>query len=403
MSVSSEQRRLMTKFEDSERRLRAARARNRGENGASTELSRFVDALEKRGEESRETRRRPSAEIRRESSNPAERASSRARGRDIGDEALIDAAPAHSRRPEAAMETSQSAQESGFRDEIGWPEPDEQTLTFRAIGVADRAAAQRRLLYFTALIIVIGVAGLTASMISWRKLSNPSESALIGRETLVAEPQLKETTDANRPAPDVSIVDAQPADVAPDDQGSAPTPASIPTPAAPSIPTPETAASAPPTREPADAKYGGFGPVLLAIEQPAPRPKLLFDTAPSLNLDATPQPPKVSEVEKASDVEKTGDVEKVGKIEREAESRVSGSIANCFVKVDGRVLISRSCQVSWTKQQRVTFQLAEKPLTISYDHGRTWLATLGSQELGKVYKTGSCWGSKRVYVCEHGK
>ena len=49
----------------------------------------------------------------------------------------------------------------------------------------------------------------------------------------------------------------------------------------------------------------------------------------------------------------------------------------------------------------VTFALAEKPLTISHDHGRTWLATLGSGELGKVFKTGSCWGSKRAYICEH--
>jgi len=380
VSVSSEQRRLMTKFEDSERRLRAERAGKQRESSASTELSRFVDALEKRGEGSRETRARPSAEIRRAGSNPAERASSRARWRNIGDEALIDAAPAQARRPGGAVETSQSAQESGFRDEIGGPEPDEQTLTFRTIDVAEGTAAQRRLLYFTALIIVIGVAALTAGMVSWRKLSNPSESALIGREALVAKQQPNEMTDANRPAPDVSNVDAQPADIAPDDQGSAP-----------------------PTQQPGDAKHDGLGPVLLAIEQPAPRPKLLFDAAPPLNLDATPEPPKVSEAEKAGDVEKTGDVEKVSKVEHEAEASVSGSIANCFVKVDGRVLVSRSCQVSWTKQQRVTFQLAEKPLTISFEHGRTWLATLGSQELGKVFKTGSCWGSKRVYVCEHGK
>jgi hypothetical protein len=212
------------------------------------------------------------------------------------------------------------------------------------------------LLYFTALLIVIGVFGLTASSVSWRKLLNPAEIALIEREGRGAKLQ------------------------------------------------PEKMAGAQPTQEPADDEHYDLGHVLAPFETAALRPKLLFDQAPPLMEDSIPEPSKAADqAEKAGDVEKASDVEKVSKVEKDTKSKANESIANCFVKVDGRVLISRSCQVSWTKQQQVAFKIAEKSLTISYDHGRTWLATLGSQELGKVYKTGSCWGSKRVYVCEHGK
>jgi hypothetical protein len=142
---------------------------------------------------------------------------------------------------------------------------------------------------------------------------------------------------------------------------------------------------------------------LAPIEEVAAKPKLLFDQAPPLNLDSSSEPSTGGKVEKAGDIQNASDDENVSRVEKEPKSRVNESISNCLVKVDGRVLINRSCQVSWTKQQQVTFALAEKPLTISHDHGRTWLATLGSRELGKVFKTGSCWGSKRAYICEHHK
>ncbi|MGA8169865.1 MAG: hypothetical protein WB816_03375 [Methylocystis sp.] len=135
----------------------------------------------------------------------------------------------------------------------------------------------------------------------------------------------------------------------------------------------------------------------------------MFDQAPPLNLDPgsepLSEPLKVSQVEKAGDVANAGDVETAGAIEKGAkvEPRPKESTGKCLVKVDGRVLIDRSCLVSWTKQQRASFPVAGKPLTVSLDHGRTWRATLGSQELGKVFKTGSCWGSERVYACEHYK
>ncbi len=290
-----------------------------------------------------------------------------------------------------------------FETEMLGPSPARRHWDYRAVDIGYGAAARRRLLYFTALIIVIGFVGLAASSVSWRKLSNPTETTLIGRETREARPQPEEMADADRPAQNASIVDAQPADVSSDDRAASSAPVGIPTSAA-SIPSPETTPSTPPAQEPAGAKHDDPGYVLAPIEEVATRPKLLFDQAPPLNLDSSsePSPSRVSKVEKAGDVENASDVENVSRVEKEAKSRVNKSTSNCLVKVDRRVLINRSCQVSWTKQ-RVTFELAEKPLTISHDHGRTWLATLGSQELGKVYKTGSCWGSKRAYICEHHK
>jgi hypothetical protein len=369
VSVYCEQQQPMSEFENRVRRPRGAWSGAQDENSALAELSRCVDPQGNRREEGRERRGRPSAEIRRESSNPAEPAFSHARQCDVADESgLIEAA---------------SARASGFQSANAGSEPHEEASGRRPAYIGHGAAARRRLLYFTALIIVIGVGGLTASSVSWRKLSNPIETTLIARETKVANPRPEEMADAYLPAQNASILDAQPADVSPEDRGSAPA----------SIQSPETT----PKQEPAGAKHDDLGYVLAPIEEVPTSPKLLFDQAPPLNLDSSSEPSKAGEIENASDNKSVGGVEK------EAKSGVNESTSNCLVKVDGRIVINRSCQVSWTKQQQVTFELADKPLTISHDHGRTWLATLGSQELGKIYKRGSCWGSKRVYICEHHK
>ena len=375
----------MAEFENREKRPRGAPSGAQDENSAPAELSHFVDPQKNRGEQGRERRGRPSAEIRHKRSNPAERPGSQARNRYVDDDSgPIDAG---------------SARAKGFRNENAWSEPQQEALDRRPVYIDYGAATRRRLLYFTALIIVIGFAGLAASSVSWRKLSNPTETALIGRG---AEPQPEEMTDADRPAQNASIVGAQPADVPSDDRGASSAPVEIPASAA-SIPSPETTPDTPPAREPAGAKHDDPGYVLAPIEEGATKPKLLFDQAPPLNLDSSSEPSTGSKVEKAGDIQNASDDENVSRVEKEPKSRVNESISNCLVKVDGRVLINRSCQVSWTKQQQVTFALAEKPLTISHDHGRTWLATLGSRELGKVFKTGSCWGSKRAYICEHHK
>jgi len=289
----------MAEFENREKRPRGAPSGAQDENSALAELSRFVDAQKNRGEQGRERRGRPSAEIRHKRSNPAERAGSQARNRYVDDDSgPIDAG---------------SARAKGFRNENTWSEPQEEALDRRPVYIDYGAATRRRLLYFTALIIVIGFAGLAASSVSWRKLSNPTETALIGRG---AEPQPEEMTDAEGPAQNASIVGAQPADVPSDDRGASSAPVEIPASAA-SIPSPETTPGTPPAQEPAGAKHDDPGYVLAPIEEVAAKPKLLFDQAPPLNLDSSSEPSTGGKVENAGDIQNASDDENVSRVEKE--------------------------------------------------------------------------------------
>jgi hypothetical protein len=73
--------------------------------------------------------------------------------------------------------------------------------------------------------------------------------------------------------------------------------------------------------------------------------------------------------------------------------------AKCFVKLAGRVQSSGACRVSHT-DALVIFDLSGKALEITHSHGRVWTAQFGGRSLGKVFKTGACWGGKGFYACE---
>jgi hypothetical protein len=91
------------------------------------------------------------------------------------------------------------------------------------------------------------------------------------------------------------------------------------------------------------------------------------------------------------------------KAEPKAESSETNSVrsAHCYLKLSGRVQANASCKVQIT-DNGIIFQLPGKPLEITHDHGRTWLAALGGRSLGKVYKSGSCWGGHGFYACKNG-
>lgn len=78
-------------------------------------------------------------------------------------------------------------------------------------------------------------------------------------------------------------------------------------------------------------------------------------------------------------------------------------LADCFVKIEGRVLISGRCQILREDDKSVTFELAGEPLVLSFRQSRTWTARLGERDLGKVYKRGSCWGNRGFYACDRGR
>ncbi|HEY8126595.1 MAG TPA: hypothetical protein VIF88_14380 [Methylocystis sp.] len=73
----------------------------------------------------------------------------------------------------------------------------------------------------------------------------------------------------------------------------------------------------------------------------------------------------------------------------------------CYVRISGRVLNSGACQIS-RNGGAVTFQYSGQTLTLSPARGKSWSATLGGKNLGNVYKSGSCWGSKSTYICDRG-
>ncbi|NUJ79199.1 hypothetical protein HUN39_03975 [Methylocystis sp. FS] len=73
----------------------------------------------------------------------------------------------------------------------------------------------------------------------------------------------------------------------------------------------------------------------------------------------------------------------------------------CYVRISGRVVNSGVCQIS-RKGGAVVFQYSGQTLTLSPAKGKTWSAALGGKNLGNVYKSGSCWGSKSTYICDRG-
>lgn len=75
--------------------------------------------------------------------------------------------------------------------------------------------------------------------------------------------------------------------------------------------------------------------------------------------------------------------------------------AKCYVRISGRVLEGRACQIS-RNGGAVTFQYAGQTLTLAPVKGKTWTATLSGKKLGSVYKSGTCWASRSAYVCERG-
>lgn len=84
---------------------------------------------------------------------------------------------------------------------------------------------------------------------------------------------------------------------------------------------------------------------------------------------------------------------------RARESEGSGRMAHCYLKLGRRVQTSGSCRVQ-RMENSVILQLPGKPLEIAHAYGRVWTATLGGRNLGKVYRSGACWGARGFYACE---
>jgi hypothetical protein len=82
------------------------------------------------------------------------------------------------------------------------------------------------------------------------------------------------------------------------------------------------------------------------------------------------------------------------------ESSQEGSVAECLVKIDGRIIFKGRCRIGGDRERSLTFSLRrDDPVQLTFSHGRTWRLSWGREEIGKVYKRASCWGGSRAYIC----
>ncbi len=92
-------------------------------------------------------------------------------------------------------------------------------------------------------------------------------------------------------------------------------------------------------------------------------------------------------------------------VESQAEEKPAneGRHTQCLVKVDGQVLFQRGCMLRQSGRSTFTFNAGDEAVVLTLERGRTWTARLGGRSLGKVYRTGECWGRRReVYICAKG-
>lgn len=122
-------------------------------------------------------------------------------------------------------------------------------------------------------------------------------------------------------------------------------------------------------------------------------PNTAFDAAPPVDAAATAAPDDEAPAARTAARES----------QREDEPANEGRRAKCFVKVDGRVLFERSCMLRQPRRSTLTLNAGDDAVVLTQDHGRTWTASLGGRSLGKVYRSGECWGRRRqVFICAKG-
>lgn len=164
--------------------------------------------------------------------------------------------------------------------------------------------------------------------------------------------------------------------------------------------------AAPAKPEPLAAALMSHTPIANAPAPLPPPPAELREklAAPAETAPATEavKPHLVEPIPVRSETEAPPPVESA-KAEPKAEPTEANSVrtAHCYLKLSGRVLTNGTCRVEIT-DNGIIFQLPGKPLEITHEHGRAWIATLGGRSLGKVYKSGSCWGARGFYACKNG-
>ncbi|CCJ08610.1 hypothetical protein [Methylocystis sp. SC2] len=151
-----------------------------------------------------------------------------------------------------------------------------------------------------------------------------------------------------------------------------------------------------PLPPPRKTDVSAAAPALGAARVPPPDaapPNTASDDAPPVDAAVTAEPEDEAPAARTAARESQGGDEPANE----------GRRAKCFVKIDGRVLFERSCMLRQPGRSTLTLNAGADAVVLTQDHGRTWTASLGGRSLGKVYRTGECWGRRRqVFICAKG-
>jgi hypothetical protein len=191
MSVALEKSRAMAMLEELDRNIKRSRAITQRESGPLVEMARLVVGREDRYQMIFEPKGLFSAETHMDAEGPTRREHPQARERIVN----ADCATTQAGLPS----TKEEQKYCGYADD---------TMDSYHGGIADEVLRARRPLYlFAATIIVIaGLAGLTANLISWTGAPNPSETAMTKTETELVKLPAETTTSADVPTQNVRLV-----------------------------------------------------------------------------------------------------------------------------------------------------------------------------------------------------
>ncbi len=123
------------------------------------------------------------------------------------------------------------------------------------------------------------------------------------------------------------------------------------------------------------------------------------ELAASREETASADPAPLSYAPAAHDAEKASARSAVQNI---AQSAAGEHVSHCFVKVAGRVLNNGTCRISH-HGSAVTLRYGGASVAVSPHQGREWTLTMSGRNVGKVYRSGACWGANNhTWVCEKG-
>ncbi|MFO1126129.1 MAG: hypothetical protein U1E25_13275 [Methylocystis sp.] len=257
--------------------------------------------------------------------------------------------------------------------------------------------------YVVAAVVLLGGAGFAASLV-WRGApARRADGATLRQVETPTTPARIEQQPAPAPVNEI----AQAADVAPAPAPSVDVASEL---TAPAPPTPdakdlkerllEAQSAAEPLPEPlpppTKADVAPATPALragavAALDQA--QPQAAVDDAPPVDSAALAEPDEAAPAARAS----------ARQSRREEDPVDAGRHGKCFVKVDGRVLFQRACLLRQPRRSTLSLTAGDEAIVLRLEQGRTWTASLGGRSLGRVYRTGDCWGRRReVYICAKG-